>query len=51
MKKITYFIEFILLKLFFIIFKLLGYKNSSNFGFYIGKTFGNIFRTKKSIIQ
>ena len=51
MKKIIYFIEFILIKFFFIICKLLGYKLASNFGFYIGKTFGNIFRTKKSIIQ
>ena len=51
MKKIIYFIEFILIRFFFIICKLLGYRISSNFGFYIGRTFGNIFRTKKSIIQ
>ena len=51
MKKIIYFIEFILIKFFLYICKLLGYKISSNFGFFIGKTFGNIFRTKKSIIQ
>ena len=51
MKKIFYFIEFIVIRFFFILCKLLGYKISSNLGFYIGSTFGNIFRTKKSIIQ
>ena len=51
MKKIIYFFEFILIKFFFIICKLLGYKFSSNLGFYIGKTFGNMFRRKTSIIQ
>ncbi len=51
MKKIIYFIEFIFIRFFFIICKLVGYKFSSNLGFFIGKTFGNIFRKKKSIIQ
>ena len=51
MKKILFFIEFIVIRFFFILCKLLGYKISSNLGFYIGSTFGNIFRTKKSIIQ
>ena len=51
MKKIKYFIEFLIVSLFFIISKLLGYRLASNFGFYIGKTFGNIFRKKNSIIQ
>ena len=51
MKKIIYFIEFIVISFFFIICKLLGYRIASNFGFYIGKTFGNSFRNKKSIIQ
>ena len=51
MKKIIYFIEFLGVSLFFIISKLLGYRLGSNFGFYIGKTFGNIFRKKNSIIQ
>ena len=51
MKKIIYFIEFIVIRLFFTVCILLGYKFSSNLGFYIGKTFGNIFRKKKSIIQ
>ena len=51
MKRIIYFLEFILIKLFFIICKLLGYRFSSDLGFYIGKTFGNFFRKKKSIIE
>ena len=42
MKKVIYFLEFILVKLFFIICKLFGYRISSNLGFFIGKTFGNI---------
>ena len=51
MKKIIYFIEFIVIKFFFIICQLLGYRFSSDLGFYIGKTFGNIFRKKTSIIE
>ena len=51
MKKIIYFIEFIIVKFFFVICILLGYRFSSNLGFYIGENFGNIFRKKKSIIQ
>ena len=51
MKKIVYFLEFIIVKFLFIIFKTVGYKTASNLGFYIGKNFGNIFRKKKSIIE
>tara|TARA_Y100000816_G_scaffold256565_1_gene210150 strand:+ start:95 stop:955 length:861 start_codon:yes stop_codon:yes gene_type:complete len=51
MKKITYFVEFILVKFFFIIFRIIGYKFASSFGFFIGTTLGNFFRTKKSIIN
>ena len=51
MKKIKYFIEFIVIRFFFIICKILGYELSSNLGFYIGKIFGNLFRNKISIIQ
>ena len=51
MKKIIYFIEFAIISLFFIICKLAGYRLASNFGFYIGKTIGKNFRSKKSIIQ
>ena len=51
MKKISYFIEFIFVYIFFILFKLLGYRISSNLGFLIGKFFGPIFRSKKLIIE
>ena len=51
MKKIVYFLEFIIVKFLFIIFKTVGYKTASNLGFYIGKNFGNIFRKKNSIIE
>ncbi len=51
MKKLIYFLEFIFINIFFIIFKFLGYKISSNFGFLIGKFFGPIFRSKNLIIE
>ena len=51
MKKIIYFIEFILIKILFFIFKLIGYKFSSNLGFLIGIIFGPLFKSKKQIIK
>ena len=51
MKKLIYFIEFIFVYIFFIFFKLLGYKISSNLGFLTGKLFGPMFRSKKSIVE
>ena len=51
MKKLIYFIEFIFVYIFFIIFKLLGYRISSNLGYLIGKLFGPIFRSKKLIVE
>jgi len=51
MKKFIYFIEFIFVYTFFIFFKLLGYKISSNLGQLIGKLFGPLFRSKKLIIK
>ena len=51
MKNTVYFIEFLLIKFLFILFKIIGYKTSSNLGFFIGKTFGSIFRSKKLIIE
>ena len=51
MKKIVYFLEFILIKILFIIFQLIGYRLSSNIGFFIGRVIGPIFRSKKLIIQ
>jgi len=51
MKKIAYLLEFILIKILFILFQLIGYRLSSNLGFIIGKTIGPIFRSKKMIVQ
>jgi KDO2-lipid IV(A) lauroyltransferase len=51
MRKIIYFIEYILIKILFFIFKLIGYKFSSNLGFKIGVIFGPLFKSKKSIIN
>ena len=51
MKKIIYFIEFLLVEFLFIICKIIGYKSASNLGFFVGKNFGNFFRKKKSIIE
>ena len=51
MKKLIYFIEFIFVYIFLIFFKLLGYKISSNLGFFIGKNFGALFRSKKIIVD
>ncbi len=51
MKKLIYFIEFLIVYIFFILFKLLGYKISTNLGFLIGKFFGPFFRSKKLIIE
>ena len=51
MKKIVYFLEFILIKILFIFFQIIGYRLSSNLGFFIGRMIGPIFRSKKTIIQ
>ena len=51
MKTVIYFFEFILVSLLLIIFKILGYKLASNFGFFIGKTFGPLFRSKSLVID
>jgi len=51
MKKIAYFFEFILIKILFTLFQIMGYRLSSNLGFFIGRTIGPIFRSKKMIIQ
>ena len=51
MKKISYLLEFILIKILFILFQIIGYRFSSNLGFLIGKIIGPIFRSKKLIIK
>ncbi len=49
MRKFFYLIEFIFIKLFFFILIIIGYKNGSNLGNFIGRLFGPIFRSKKLI--
>ncbi len=49
MKIIKYFFEFIFIFTFFFIFKIIGYKNASNFGSFIGKKIGPLFRSKLKI--
>ncbi len=49
MKKFFYIIEFILIKLFFFILIIIGYKNGSNLGYFIGRLLGPIFRPRKLI--
>ena len=49
MKIIRYFFEYILIITLFGLFKLLGYKISSEVGCLLGKTFGPLFRSKKII--
>ena len=44
-----YFLEYISIVILFAIFKLLGYRISSEIGYYIGKTFGPFFRSKNLI--
>ena len=51
MKKIIYFFEFIIIQVLFIIFKILGYRASSNLGSFIGILFGPIFRSKSLIVD
>ena len=51
MKNFIYFVEFIIITIFFLIFRIIGYKAATNFGFFIGKVFGPIFRSKKKIID
>lgn len=49
MKKIKYFLQFIIIMVLFIIFRLLGYKNSSNISAIIFRVFGKFFRSNKII--
>ena len=49
MKIIKYFFEFLFIITFFFIFKIIGYKNASNFGEFLGKKVGPFFRSKLKI--
>ncbi len=47
MKGIKYFLEFLLWIILFLIFKIIGFKNSSNIGGKIGEIFGPLIRSEK----
>ena len=51
MKRLAYLLEFVSIKILFMLFQLIGYRLSSNLGFFIGKMIGPIFRSKKKIVQ
>ena len=49
MKIFIYLIQFFIISLFLVLFKILGYRMASNFGGFIGSFFGHMFRSKKLI--
>jgi len=51
MKTIKYFFQYLLIKFLFVIFRLIGYQRASNFGEFIGKKFGPLFRKKQTILN
>ena len=51
MKKCKYLIEYSLISILFFVFKIIGYKYSSNLGEKIGSFFGPFFRNKKIILS
>jgi len=51
MKNFYHLTQYVLIIFLFILFKIIGFKASSNFGFFIGKYLGPLFRSKLSIIN
>ena len=51
MKKIRYFVEFLIIIFLLIIFKILGFKLASSLGGLIGRSVGPLFRSKKKILS
>ena len=51
MKILKYFVESIIISILFLIFKILGYRMSSNLGGFIGQIFGPLLRSKKIIYK
>ena len=49
MKIFIYLIQFFIISLLLVLFKMLGYRMASNFGGFIGSFFGQMFRSKKLI--
>ena len=51
MKKIRYFVEFLIIIFLLFIFKILGFKLASSLGGLIGRSVGPLFRSKKKILS
>ena len=51
MKKIKYFVEFLIIIFLFVIFKILGFKLASSIGGLIGRSIGPLFRSEKKILS
>ena len=51
MKKIRYFVEFLIIIFLLVIFKILGFKLASSIGGLIGRSIGPLFRSKKKILS
>ena len=51
MKKIRYFVEFLIIIFLLVIFKILGFKLASGLGGLIGRWVGPLFRSKKTILS
>ena len=51
MKNLKYFLEFIIVSILFLIFRIIGYKNASYLGNILGRLIGPNFRSKKIIIK
>jgi KDO2-lipid IV(A) lauroyltransferase len=51
MKKIRYFVEFLIIIFLLVIFKILGFKLASSLGGLIGRSVGPLFRSKKKIFS
>ncbi len=51
MKKIKYFVEFLIIIFLLAIFKILGFKLASSIGGLIGRSIGPLFRSKKKILS
>ena len=49
MKTLKYLIESLCIQLFFLIFKIIGYKKASNLGASIGSIVGPLFRSKNLV--
>ena len=51
MKNFYHLTQYLLILFLFILFRIIGFKASSNFGFFIGKYLGPLFRSRLSIIN